>query len=346
MQKRKGLNFPELMLPAPVGGGFRVDESASIWCGSVIRGEDGRYHMFASRIPRGEKRWTLDSEVVRASADTPIGPYQFEEMVLPRRGPQYWDGMMTHNPTIHKCGGTYLLYYTGSTHDPAERDFVKAWRAKRIGLATAKSVFGPWTRRAEPILAPRPDRWDSGITSNPAPCVHPDGSVILVYKSTSTGFRPDQGEWDTDMRLGVAGAAHYEGPYHRLSDEPILKDYPIEAGREKKFDLEDAFIWYGSDGYHMLVKCFFAGQELIGEFEGGLHAVSPDGVHWCLANPMKGYSRTVVWDDGQVITHEKLERVQALIENDVMTHLIFASRCSADPRRSQSVVIPLKPFKV
>ncbi|MGV2786981.1 glycosyl hydrolase family 43, partial [Clostridium perfringens] len=31
--------------PAPVAGGFRMP-GYWIWCGSVIKGEDGRYHMF------------------------------------------------------------------------------------------------------------------------------------------------------------------------------------------------------------------------------------------------------------------------------------------------------------
>ena len=32
---------PEMLLPAPVGGGFSRN-GYWVWCGSVIRGEDGR----------------------------------------------------------------------------------------------------------------------------------------------------------------------------------------------------------------------------------------------------------------------------------------------------------------
>lgn len=49
-------SFKDRVLPAPVGGGFAMD-GYWVWCGSVIkatgRGEDGKYHMFASRWPRG-----------------------------------------------------------------------------------------------------------------------------------------------------------------------------------------------------------------------------------------------------------------------------------------------------
>ena len=41
-------NLIDLMLPAPINGGFKMD-GYWIWCGSVIKGEDGRYHMFSSR---------------------------------------------------------------------------------------------------------------------------------------------------------------------------------------------------------------------------------------------------------------------------------------------------------
>lgn len=39
--------FKGKLLPAAKNGGFRMEDKM-IWCGSVIKGEDGRYHMFAS----------------------------------------------------------------------------------------------------------------------------------------------------------------------------------------------------------------------------------------------------------------------------------------------------------
>lgn len=110
--------FLSQMLPAPIDGGFR-QEGYWVWCGSVIRAEDGRYHMFASRWPKYllfHPSWLSASEVVRAISDTSEGPYLFGEVVLPARGPQFWDGMATHNPHITKQGGIYVLYYTGSTY--------------------------------------------------------------------------------------------------------------------------------------------------------------------------------------------------------------------------------------
>jgi len=308
--------FSGRFLSVPLNGGFQMP-GFETWCGSVIKGEDGRYYMFASRWPTGKGyNWVLDSEIVLASSDNPVGPYQFEDVVLPKRGTRYWDGMMTHNPTIHKYKDTYLLYYTGTTY--TERDFSTAWANKRIGLATATSVKGPWKRLDEPVLEPRPGRWDNQITSNAAPCVMPDGKVLLVYKSTRTGYWKN-GHFDFDLRMGVAVAESFAGPYRQVSDEPIL----TFAGT-KNSNVEDAYVWYDNEGFHLLCKVFDEGIPLIGEKDGGIHAISKDGINWKLANNPKGYSRTITWADGRKETMRRLERVQLLIEDGVITHAVFA----------------------
>lgn len=117
--------FPDRFLPIPLNSGFQI-LGYTVWYGSVIRGEDGRYYMFASRWPTGKGySWGLDSEVVLASLDNPVGPYKFEDVVLPKRGTRYWYEICTHNPTIHKYKGTYLLYYTGTTY--TDRNYNIAW---------------------------------------------------------------------------------------------------------------------------------------------------------------------------------------------------------------------------
>lgn len=99
--------FNTRLLPAPVNGGYR-EADHWIWCGSVIRGDDGQFHMFASRWTKDvpfNPNWLTNSRVVRAVSQTPEGPYTYVEDVLPPRGPRYWDGMMTHNPTIRPLAG-------------------------------------------------------------------------------------------------------------------------------------------------------------------------------------------------------------------------------------------------
>ena len=60
----------ERLLPAVKGGGFCRDD-LMVWCGSVIKGEDGRFHMFASCWERElgfGANWLFHSRVVRAAS--------------------------------------------------------------------------------------------------------------------------------------------------------------------------------------------------------------------------------------------------------------------------------------
>jgi len=53
-----------------------VDPEYNIWCGSEIKGDDGKYHLFYSRWPRnlGHIAWVTHSEVAHAVSDSPFGP--------------------------------------------------------------------------------------------------------------------------------------------------------------------------------------------------------------------------------------------------------------------------------
>ena len=85
--------FYDRLLPAAADGGFRM-EGYWVWCGSVIKGEDGKYHMFASRWPKPPgfgPYWLTNSEIVHAVSELPAGPYTFSDVALPL-GPGILDG--------------------------------------------------------------------------------------------------------------------------------------------------------------------------------------------------------------------------------------------------------------
>lgn len=341
------MDFRERMLPAVRGGGFAM-EGYWVWCGSVIKGEDGRYHMFASRWPKTQPMhpgWMLLSEIVRASSDTPCGPYRFEEVVLPARGPQYWDGRMTHNPRIVKRGDTYILFYTGSTHpfedipqgdvlDLNDPRVIVARANKRIGIATSKSVFGPWKRLDAPILPTRPDHFDNFLTSNPAPCLNEGGSVVLVYKARAYKNPPYQGFLHGAMTIGAAFADQPEGPYQR-SEERLFED---------SIEIEDPFIWKTEHGYEMIAKDMHG--TICKERFGGVHAVSKDGKKWEMKQGELAYSRTVLWDDGKTEVMGNMERPHILFEDGKPAYLFFATSDGtngfADAKNTWNMAIPLR----
>ncbi|QYY35277.1 glycoside hydrolase family protein [Ruficoccus sp. ZRK36] len=336
-------------LPASKHSGFSM-EDYWVWCPSVARDDDGRYHMFASRWPKQvpfNPGWLTHSEVVRAVSDTAEGPYVFQEVVLPARGPDYWDGSMTHNPSIARAkDGTWLLYYTGTQKEHREgvaenteaikldkistdEREARAHRNQRIGLATAPEITGPWTRLNQPILEPRLDCWDSLMVTNPAPCVEADGSLLLLYKSVL--YRGDK------MHLGVCRAQDYHGPYQRLSDEPIL----TFGGRD---DVEDPFVWVEGGRYHSIMKDVKGG--IGGHPGGGIYVQSDDGVNWRLTQDVHAYSRTIRWQDGTRTVQDFLERPGLILGPDNRPRYFTAATATGASssrmlKRSWNVVIPI-----
>jgi hypothetical protein len=132
-------DFSELLRSPSKGSGFNADDYW-IWGGSATKGPDGQYHLFASRWPKQypfNQGYVYHSEVVHAVSDKPEGPYTFKDVALPRR-PGYWDGKMTHNPTIQQWGDKYYLFYIGSTYEGESPD---ADSLSRIGQIYKKPAY-------------------------------------------------------------------------------------------------------------------------------------------------------------------------------------------------------------
>ena len=246
---------------------------------------------------------------------------------------------MTHNPTIHKRGDTYLLFYIGATYDgpgPSAEELwaggttkpAQSYASIRIGLATSKSVLGPWTRRDEPILRPRPDKWDSTVVTNPAPCVLADGRILLLYRSNTP----------YGLRIGAAMADGPDAPFERVADDPVL----VFGGSNH---VEDPCIWQAGDHFELLAKDMTGG--ITGEKHAGVHATSPDGLNWTRSGPPKAYSRRVLWADGTLTVQGSLERPQLLFHEGFPTHLFCATGDGPGgfryATRTWNMVIPLAP---
>lgn len=318
-----------------------------VWGSSVIKGNDGKYHMFVSRFPKSlpfHPGWMVASEIVHAISDTPEGPYKFSDIALPARGAQYWDGRSTHNPRILEYQNKYYLIYMGSTHPFANPTYDQLtldspWCTvgrsnKRIGLAIADSPYGPWKRFDEPILKTKPNTFYSFLVSNPSPIIQEDGSVMMIFKGR-TYVGDDK---FSDMALGMAYAPSIEGPYTVLNNgQPIFQ---VDGQGEA----EDPFLWKDSRGYHAIFKDHVA--KFTGEKGGGVMAHSPNGIQWTIDKDPKAYSRTVEWEDGKVEMQGQLERPFLLFENGKATHAFFATMNGAggfdNATQSWNMIIPIK----
>jgi hypothetical protein len=316
------------------------------WCGSAVKGYDGKYHIYVSRFPKSlpfHPGWMVASEVVHAVSDVPTGPYIFSDVALPARGAQYWDGRMTHNPAIQKYKGKYYLFYIGSTHPFAEPTYdeltlaskwcIVARSNKRIGIAVSDSPYGPWKRMDKPILETKPNTFYSYLTSNPSPFIQQDGSVMMVFKGR--GYNKDN--TFSSMALGVAYAPTVMGPYKVLNNDQPIFDV------EKQGEAEDPFLWKDKTGYHLIFKDQLG--KYTGEKGGGVSAHSTDAIHWQIDKSPKAYSRTIAWEDGTISTQGQLERPFMIFENEKPAYLFFATMDGPggfnNATKSWNMVIPL-----
>ncbi|WP_321376219.1 glycoside hydrolase family protein [uncultured Draconibacterium sp.] len=333
---------------APKSGAFSM-EGYWVWGSSVIQGEDGIYHMYAARWPKHltfHPGWMIQSDIVHCISPTPEGPYKFNDVALPIRGAQFWDGRSVFNPKICKYKDTYILFYTGSTHpfaDFPEQDSLQlnskysivGRSNKRIGVAWSKDPDGPWNRLNEPVLNTRPNTFYSFLTSNAAPWINKDGSVVMIFKSREYN---KQYPYHSDMRIGVAIAPEFKGPYQVVTNKPIF-------GYGDMPEIEDPTLWKDDDGYHILAKD--QRGVITGHVGHGIIAHSEDGISWHLDKESYAYSKTINWDDGTSSEMGQLERVAVLLNaNGKISHLFFATMDGPggfnNSSQAWNIVVPLK----
>ncbi|MDG0791192.1 glycoside hydrolase family protein [Cohnella ginsengisoli] len=284
------MTFRSRLLPMPKDGGFRMD-GYYIWCGSVVKAEDGHYHMFASRWPVETgfpDGYRTHSEIVRAIAEKPEGPYTFVEVVLRGRGGGHWDAQMVHNPAIVRHGNQYILYYLGARSPATE--------TRAIGYAYSRSIEGPWVRTSDSLTL-MPD------SNNPAPWIGPDGRVLLAFR---------HGPY---MRIGMAEAEAFNGAYRVVQEDLV-------PGKK----LEDPFLFSRGGRFEMILED--NGGSVSGYERYGVHLVSDDGLTgWRPHESVIAYDHSLVREDGVITLADRRERPQLLFdEYGGATHLFTGVR--------------------
>jgi hypothetical protein len=324
-----------MLQPLPRTAKFS-DPDYNIWCGSAVKGDDGRYHLYYSRWPRqlGHKAWVTHSEVAHAVSDSPLGPWRHHDVALPARGTNFWDGSCTHNPTVLRLGDKYYLYYMGNYGDGVVRQPLN-WEHRnhqRVGVAVAGSPNGPWQRFDRPILDTSSDTNapDALVVTNPSVTQRPEGGVLMIYKA-----------------VGLQRAPPFGGPVVHLvatADNPLgpFTEHPGEVFGAKgvAFAAEDPFIWHGIDRYWAVVK------DNDGHFTHRGYSLalweSADGINWKLSrHPFVANPSTIRWADGHEEKFTALERPQVVFENGEPIALCCAAANNRERDGSFNVQIPL-----
>jgi len=184
------------------------------WDGKILKGRDGKYHLFGSRWEqaRGHNGW-FQSKAVHAVSDKLLGPYEDKGLCWPTN-----EGGKGHNVTaLELPDGRYAIVISET----------------RPGTVfVSKSLDGPWE-----LLGP--------ITVANNPKWHGSNEIILA--------RPD-GRFEMFGRAGVIMISDKGilGPYvsQGPSIYPGLKDLPKQDLRR----LEDPVLWFSGGLYHITVN--------------------------------------------------------------------------------------------
>lgn len=329
------LNLRKLIQPIPSTAKF-INDSSYIWCGTMVKSHvDQKYHLFYSRWPRkfGMMAWVTSSEVAHAVSDSPFGPFEFKDVTLPHRGSKYWDGMYTHNPTVHFFNGRYYLYYVGNFGDGVITSPQLNWTHRnnqRIGVAVADDPNGPWQRMDHPLLdvSSDPMAHDAQMVANPSVTQMSDGRFLMVYKAVAKQ-RP-QPFGGPVVHLTAISDTPY-GPF-------VKQNQPIFTASDVDFPAEDPFVWYQDNCYYAIVK------DMQGAFTNAGRSLvlfySLDGLQWKLAkNPLVS-DLTIKMADGSIRKLEALERPQLFFEDGKMVALLCAVNETLG--HSYNIQIPLK----
>ena len=300
------------------------------WGSSIIKGPDGKYHLFYSRWKKEHSfsGWLTHSEIAHAVADQPTGPWKYRETALKSRGKGHWDAITAHNPKIKYFDGKYYLYYISTNlgeQEYTEQDLIATQgktlanknrrtlrENQRTGVAIAKTLDGPWTRLPQPLLEPGGPI--TTLTVNPAIARGRDGRYYLVVK----GDKPNEKRFIRNQAIAVSQSP--TGPFE-LQDKAVIDD----------LDTEDMSIWY-DEGRERFYGTFHAHQYI------GL-ITSADGLNWEKANEYFLKDKTIPKSDGTVILPDRMERPFLYVEDGLPQVLSLAVKKGEE---SYTVFLPIQ----
>jgi len=209
------------VLPREVQNGLE-DTTAKQWCywdGQIIKGRDGKYHMFASRWDQANGHWGWGgSMAVHAVSDNLIGPYVDKGLCWPEN-----QGGKGHNVTA-------LVL-------PDGRYAVVVSETRPGDVFVSKSLDGPWELLGSIKVDTNGFDPKDGRMSNVSIMVRPDGNFEIVPRSGAIWISTN----------GILGPYKIQGP----SIYPGFPELPKE-------NLEDPVIWYSGGLYHIVVNCWSA----------------------------------------------------------------------------------------
>lgn len=188
------------------------------------------------------QNWSAPRYANLASASSPDGPWTaYGSNPVLTFGSQAWESAIPNPginaPFLMEKDGTFYIFY--SVEDMSTGTY------GAIGLATASSVTGPYTKYASnPILTPgSAGAWDSRRVCEPG--VMFDGTQwVMAFMAETLSAT-----YGLSEKLGIATASAPEGPWTKAAGNPVLG---FSAGSWDSVLLADPDIFYDNGRYWML----------------------------------------------------------------------------------------------
>ncbi|MGA9637561.1 glycoside hydrolase family protein [Flavobacterium sp.] len=305
------------VLPRDIKNGLEDStmKKSCYWDGKIVRSDDGKYHMYASRWDQSFSHsdgWHLGSKGVHAVSDNIMGPYIDKGLLWPQ-----WKEGMGHNVIgLRMHDGRYATITSEITDGE---------------VFVSKNPEGPFELLGK--IEVDPNGFDKGLAryqnktkpsygqmSNVGILLRPDGRYMLVGRSTAPMISDN----------GILG------PYKIMGDR-VYKNYP-ELPQDKN---EDPTLWYSGGLYHIVYNNWPS--------KTSHHFTSDDGLHnWTYRGIAFNKEAMVFkYTDGTVNNWEYIERPTAYVENGHVTHFMFSvidvgkgQDKSNDNHGSKIIVVP------
>ncbi|MFI3322416.1 MAG: family 43 glycosylhydrolase [Rikenellaceae bacterium] len=261
------------------------------WDGGVVKGDDGKYHLYCSRWNQSFAHgvgWKEDSKAIYAVSDNIMGPYEDKGLIWAKD-----DGGKAHNVFGFRLNdGRYGVVTSEITDgiiyvaDKPEGPFKKLGNieidtnGKSLGLARyGKAPYHMSNVQVRP---------------------HPSGKgYMLICRSTAVLISED----------------NVLGPYKIMTGR-VYEDIPELA---KNYN-EDPTMWYSGGLYHIVYNHWPS--------KISHHFVSKDGINdwkYCGEAFNKGETKIFKYSDGTINDWEFIERPTAIVgEDGHVSHFIFS----------------------
>lgn len=279
------------------------DATRSYWGGNIIKGDDGKYHIYVSGWPestaRGHMAWSSASRVYHIKSDNVWGPYEYVSDIGPG-----------HNSEIYKTGDTYVIYHI-----------------EPLGIYTSTSLGDSWTsgeflydKRDRILIAG--ENTETSL-SNCSFAKREDGSFVMI----------DRGGGIWVSRNGLAD------PWHQLTDKSVYLNSEIK----NRGYLEDPVIWRDHLQYHMIVNDWNARYAYYYRSLDGLNWVKEAGKAYCGADDFAKHSNgdAEKWHKYERPRVYQDEQGRAIRMNFAVIDCVKQSDLGGDTHSSKNINMPL-----